>query len=159
MRADGRVRQLWGVLVPRELLLDPDIRAAAALLAAGPAAALTGLTAAWLQGCSAAATSAVHVAVPYSCSLRTQQGLVVHQGRRLLEEVIEVRGLRAVVLESRSLSCSARTWPGALSPSPIRQPRCFPRGNDRHFAAASPIDWPPGPTVGVQPARVGCSRW
>jgi Protein of unknown function (DUF559) len=99
MRADGRIRQVWGVLVPRELLLDPDTRAAAALLAAGPAAALTGLTAAWLQGCSAAATPAVHVAVPYSRSLRTQQGLVVHQGRRLLEEVIKVRGLRAVVLE------------------------------------------------------------
>lgn len=99
MRADGRIRQVWGVLVPRELLLDPDTRAAAALLAAGSRAALTGLTAAWLQGCSAAATPAVHVAVPYSRSLRTQQGLVVHQGRKLLEEVIEVRGLRAVVLE------------------------------------------------------------
>jgi hypothetical protein len=56
MRADGRIRQLWGVLVPRELLLDPDTRAAAALLAAGPSAALTGLTAAWLQGCPSAAT-------------------------------------------------------------------------------------------------------
>lgn len=99
MRADGRVRQLWGVLLPRELLLDPDTRAAAALLAAGPAAALTGLTAAWLQGCPAAATPIVHVAVPYSNSLRTQQGLVVHQGRRLLNEVIDVRDLRAVILE------------------------------------------------------------
>ncbi|MGH3918065.1 MAG: DUF559 domain-containing protein [Pseudonocardiaceae bacterium] len=99
MRADGRIRQIWGVLVPRELLLDPDTRAAAALLVAGPTAALTGLTAAWLQGCPAAATPDVHVAVPYSRSLRTQQGLVIHQGRRLLEEVIEVRGLRAVLLE------------------------------------------------------------
>ncbi|MGH3753080.1 MAG: DUF559 domain-containing protein [Pseudonocardiaceae bacterium] len=99
MRADGRIRQLWGVLVPRELLLDPDTRAAAALLAAGPTAALTGLTAAWLQGCPAAAMPVVQVAVPYSSSLRTQQGLVVHQGRRLLAEVIEVRGLRAVAIE------------------------------------------------------------
>ncbi|MGH3823146.1 MAG: DUF559 domain-containing protein [Pseudonocardiaceae bacterium] len=99
MRADGRIRQIWGVLVPRESLLDPTTRAAAALLAAGPAAALTGLTAAWLQGCPAAATPAVHVAVPYSSSLRTQDGLVVHQGRRLLNEVIEVRELRTVALE------------------------------------------------------------
>lgn len=99
MRADGRVRQLWGVLVPRELFLDPDTRAGAALLAAGPAAALTGLTAAWLQGCPAAAIPTVHVAVPYSRSFRTQQGLVVHQSRRLLTDVIEVRGLRAVPLE------------------------------------------------------------
>jgi hypothetical protein len=87
------------VLVPRELLLDPDTRAAAALLAAGPTAALTGLTAAWLQGCPAAATPVVHVAVPYSSSLRTQEGLVVHQGRRLLNEVIEERGLRTAELE------------------------------------------------------------
>lgn len=99
MRADGRIRQLWGVLVPRELLLDPDSRAAAALLAAGPTSALTGLTAAWLHGCSAAATPVIHVAVPYSSGLRTKDGLVVHQGRMLLNEVIEVRDLRTVVLD------------------------------------------------------------
>jgi hypothetical protein len=87
------------VLVPRELLLDPGTRAAAALLAAGPAAALTGLTAAWLQGCSAAVTPVVHVAVPYSSSFRTKEGLFVHQGRRLLTEVTEVRGLRTVALD------------------------------------------------------------
>ncbi len=98
LRADGRIRQIWGVLVPMDSLLDPDTRAAAALLVAGPPAALTGLTAAWLQGCPAAATPAVHVAVPYSSSLRTQEGLVVHQGRGLLNEVIEVRKLRTVTL-------------------------------------------------------------
>jgi hypothetical protein len=99
LRADGRIRPLWGVLVPQESLLDPDTRAAAALLVAGPTAALTGLTAAWLHGCPAAATPVVHVAVPYSSSLRTQEGLVVHQGRGLLSEVIEVRQLRTVALE------------------------------------------------------------
>ncbi|HEY6424389.1 MAG TPA: DUF559 domain-containing protein [Pseudonocardiaceae bacterium] len=98
MRANGRIRQIWGVLIPRELLLDPLTRARAALLAAGPEAALTGLSAAWLQGCPAAATPTVHVAVPYSRSLRTQEGLVVHQGLRLLDEVIEVQGLRALPL-------------------------------------------------------------
>jgi hypothetical protein len=98
LRADGRIRQIWGVLVPRDSLLDPDTRAAAALLVAGPKAALTGLTAAWLQGCPAAATPAVHVAVPYSSSLRTQEGLLVHQGRGLLNEVIEVRQLRTVTI-------------------------------------------------------------
>lgn len=99
MRADGRLRQIWGVLVARECLLDPDTRAAAALLVAGPSAALTGLTAAALQGCPAAATPGVHVAVPYSSSLRTKEGLVVHQGRGLLNEVVAVRGLRTVALE------------------------------------------------------------
>ncbi|MGQ0773865.1 MAG: DUF559 domain-containing protein [Pseudonocardiales bacterium] len=99
MLADGRIRQIWGVLIPRETLLDPFIRASAALLAAGSTAALTGLTAAWLQGCPAAESCTVHVAVPYSRSLRAREGLVVHQGRRLLEEVIDVRGLRTVSLE------------------------------------------------------------
>ncbi len=99
LRADGRIRQIWGVLVPRELLLDPNTRAAAALLVAGPKAALTGLTAAWLQGCPAATTPAVHVAVPYSSSLRTQEGLIVHQGCGLLKKVIEVRKLRTVTLD------------------------------------------------------------
>ncbi|HZS20696.1 MAG TPA: hypothetical protein VFA63_06895, partial [Pseudonocardiaceae bacterium] len=32
LRADGRIRQIWGVLVRRDGLLDPDTRAAAALL-------------------------------------------------------------------------------------------------------------------------------
>lgn len=100
MIADGRIRRLWGVLVPRELFLDPYTRAAAALLAAGPDAALTGLTAAWLHGCPAAEFRTVHVAVPYSRSLRVQDGLVVHQGRRVLEDVCEVRGLRVVSLEA-----------------------------------------------------------
>jgi hypothetical protein len=99
LRADGRLRPLWGVLVPQESLLDPDTRAAAALLVAGPTAALTGLTAAWLQGCPVAATPVVHVAVPYSSSLRTREGLIVHQGRGLLSEVIEIRDLRTVALE------------------------------------------------------------
>lgn len=99
LRADGRLRPLWGVLVPQESLLDPDTRAAAALLVAGPTAALTGLTAAWLQGCPVAATPVVHVAVPYSSSLRTREGLIVHQGRGLLSEVIEIRNLRTVALQ------------------------------------------------------------
>ncbi|MGH3913517.1 MAG: DUF559 domain-containing protein [Pseudonocardiaceae bacterium] len=99
MLADGRVRQIWGVLIPGEMVLDPFTRASAALLAAGSAAALTGLTAAWLQGCPAAESFTVHVAVPYSRSLRAREGLVVHQGRRLLDEVSEVRGLRTVSLE------------------------------------------------------------
>ncbi|MGH3937684.1 MAG: DUF559 domain-containing protein [Pseudonocardiaceae bacterium] len=99
MLADGRIRQLWGVLIPREMVLDPFIRASAALLATGSTAALTGLTAAWLQGCSAAESCIVHVVVPYSRSLRVREGLVVHQGRKLLEEVIDVRGLRTVPLD------------------------------------------------------------
>lgn len=99
MLADGRLRRIWGVVVPRELLLEPYTRASAALLAAGPTAALTGLTAAWLQGCPAAVSPTVYVAVPYARSLRSQDGLIVHQGHRLLDEVIEVRSLPTVPLD------------------------------------------------------------
>lgn len=98
--ADGRLRRLWpGVLAPREQLLDPLTRAAGALLFLGPAAALTGPTAAWLHGCPAAVGPVVHVAVPYSRSVRSRQGLAVHQGRLLLDELVDVGGLAVVPLE------------------------------------------------------------
>lgn len=99
MLGDGRIRRLWGVLVPRELFFDSYTRAAAASLVAGSEAALTGLTAAWLHGCPAAEFGTVHIAVPYARCLASTEGLVVHQGRRLLEDIVEIRGLRSVTLE------------------------------------------------------------
>lgn len=99
MLGDGRIRRLWGVLVPRELFFDAHTRAAAALLVAGSEAALTGLTAAWVHGCPAAGSGTVHVAVPYTRCLASKEGLAVHQGRRLLAHVVEVGGLRSVALE------------------------------------------------------------
>ncbi|MGH4026761.1 MAG: endonuclease domain-containing protein [Pseudonocardiaceae bacterium] len=99
MLADGRIRRLWGVLVPCDLFFDPYTRAAAALLVAGSEAALTGLTAAWLHGCRAAEFGTVHIAVPYARSLAAKEGLVVHQGRQLLADVVELGGLRSVSLE------------------------------------------------------------
>ncbi|MGH3980338.1 MAG: DUF559 domain-containing protein [Pseudonocardiaceae bacterium] len=107
--ATGRLRVLWsGILVPRDLVLDPITRATAALLAAGTDAALTGLTAAWLQGCSAATTPVVHVVVPYSRWVRGGDGFVVHHGRRQLEDVVTVHGLRALPLDAAvtELLCS-----------------------------------------------------
>jgi len=98
--ADGRLRRLWpGILVPRDLLLDPLARAEGALLRVGPEGALTSATAAWLHGCGAAAGPEVHVAMPYSRSIRSHPGLVVHQGAGLLDEIIDVRGLAAVPLD------------------------------------------------------------
>lgn len=98
--ASGQVCELWcGVLVPREQLLDPLVRATVALQALGPEAALTGRTAAWLHGCPAAADSTVHVAVPYSRYQRSRVGLVIHHGRTLLDDVVVVSGLRAVPLD------------------------------------------------------------
>lgn len=99
--ADGRLRELWpGVLVPRHRVFDPMVRASAALRYAGPEAALTGRTAAWLQGCAAASSPTVHVLVPYSRWVRSQQGLVVHHGRTIAADVVRIQELRVVALEA-----------------------------------------------------------
>lgn len=98
--ASGQLRELWcGILVPHGQLLDPLVRATVALRALGPEAALTGRTAAWLQGCPAACDPTVHVAVPYSRHHRSREGLAVHRGRTLLDDVVLVRGLRTVALD------------------------------------------------------------
>lgn len=99
--ADGRLRELWpGVLVLRHRVFDPLVRADAALRYAGPDGALTGRTAAWLQGCPAAVSPTVHVLVPYSRWVRSLQGLVVHHGRNTGADVVQVQGLRVVALEA-----------------------------------------------------------
>ncbi len=96
----GQLCELWcGMLVPREQVLDPIVRATAALRGLGPEAALTGRTAAWLQGCPAAADSTVHVAMPYSRHQRSRDGLAVHHGRGLLDDVVLADGLRTVPLD------------------------------------------------------------
>lgn len=98
--ASGQLRELWcAMLVPAEQVLDPLVRATAALRGLGKEAALTGRTAAWLQGCPAAADQTVHVALPYSRHQRSRGGLAVHHGRRLLEEVVQVAELRTVPLD------------------------------------------------------------
>lgn len=97
----GAVVPLWsGVLVSRETLLDPRVRARAAVLVGGPDAALVARTAAWLHGCEYARGPVVHLGVPYSRYLRCREGLVVRQGRGLLDEVTEVDGLPTVPIES-----------------------------------------------------------
>ncbi len=97
--ASGRLCELWGILVPRERLLDPLVRTTVALQVMGPQAALTGRTAAWLHGCPAAAEPTVHVAVPYSRYQRSRAGLAIHHGRTLLDEVVLASGLRALPLD------------------------------------------------------------
>lgn len=96
----GRLCELWcGILVPREQALDPLVRATVALQALGPQAALTGRTAVWLQGCPAAEQLTVHVAVPYSRYQRSREGLAIHHGLTLLDEVELARGMRTVPLD------------------------------------------------------------
>jgi hypothetical protein len=96
----GQLCELWcGILVPRWQVLDPFVRATAALRGLGPEAALTGRTAAWLQGCPAATDATVHVALPYSRHQRSRDGLAVHHGRGLLDEVVQADGLRTIPLD------------------------------------------------------------
>lgn len=107
---DGRLRLLWpGVLVEPTRRLDPRTAAAAALLLAGPSAVLTGPTAAWLHGCTAAGHPDSHLLLPYDEWLRRRPGLVVHHGRWSEYDVEEVDGLPVLVLDHviSELLCTA----------------------------------------------------
>lgn len=72
---------------------QPLTLAAAGCLASGPDAIVTGPTAAFLHGCTAAEPAPVHVVVPYGSRRRTRPGLVVHNGRALDADRRTVAGL------------------------------------------------------------------
>lgn len=80
-------------------ILDVRTRAAAAILVAGKNAVLSGPTAVALHGCSAAESADVHLTIPYSRSVRSRPGLVVHQNFYILEDVVHVRGLPIFALD------------------------------------------------------------
>lgn len=109
--ARGRLRQLWrGVLVDSSRILDVRTRAVAALLFCGGEAAVSGPTAAWLYGCTAAETGEIHVLVPYGHSARRRPGLVVHNGPTPSEDFVELGELRVLAFERviADLLCTAR---------------------------------------------------
>jgi Protein of unknown function (DUF559) len=96
----GELRALWtGVVVESARWLDPWTRAAAALLLAGPGSVLTGVTAAFLHGCTSCDASVTHVLVPYGRCLRSRAGLVVHHGGFFADDVAEREGLRVLPLD------------------------------------------------------------
>ena len=98
--ASGQLAALWrGVLVDHARLLDPLTRAAAACIVVGPTAAVWGLTALRLHGCTAADSSTVHVITPYIRWSRCHEGLRVHQGRVPADGLTAVRALPAVMLD------------------------------------------------------------
>lgn len=113
----GRLTRLWsGVLVRTVDLNDPATLAAAALLAAGPEAALSGPTAARMYGCTAIASPKTHVTVPYSRWIRSRGSLVVHHDRFGHDDVVELDGLRVMTLDYTfaELLCTERK-PTALA--------------------------------------------
>ena len=96
----GVVTALWaGVLVDPARTADPLTRASAAVHLAGIDGVLTGPTAAYLHGCTAAEATPIHVVVPYGHWLRSQRGLVVHNGRNVEADRVEVAELPALALE------------------------------------------------------------
>lgn len=99
VRSGLLVRPWPGVLIRETDRGDPPTMAAAALLAAGPEAALSGPTAARMYGCTAIDSPGVHVTVPYSRWIRSRGGLVVHHDRFGPDDVVELDGLRVMVLD------------------------------------------------------------
>lgn len=105
--------QPWrGVIVLGSRELDPLTRASAGLLAAGPDAVLSHDTAAVLHGCTALATTDVHVTVPYSHWAKSRKGLIVHHDRFAREDVVERHGLPVLDLETvvAEVLCTRRPW-------------------------------------------------
>lgn len=112
-----RLVRCWrNVLADPARALDPRTRAAAALLLTGSRAVLTGSTAAWLHGCTAADTARIHVLLSYDRSVRSRRGLAVHSGRFQEEDVVELDGLRVLALDLviSELLCTA-SRPSALA--------------------------------------------
>jgi hypothetical protein len=99
MRDNRLVRYSRTVLVDRGRMLELRTRAAAALLTIGRRAVLTSHTAALLHGCTAADDGLIHVLASYEHQLRRRGDLAPHQGSFEEHDVVELNGLRVLVLE------------------------------------------------------------
>lgn len=90
----GVLAQIWrGVVIRADSAVDVRTRAAAAMLAVGPHAVLSGPTAVALHGYDAAGCGDIHLTVPYSHSARSRPGLVLHQDRFDRASVVRISGL------------------------------------------------------------------
>ncbi|MBC6448462.1 endonuclease domain-containing protein [Actinokineospora xionganensis] len=87
------------VVLERKRMLEMPTRAAAGLLHVGPGSALTGPTAAWLYGCTAADIGVVHILTSYHRPIRGRAGLAVHSGILDGLDTTELAGLRVVGLD------------------------------------------------------------
>jgi hypothetical protein len=113
--ARGELRTLWtGVVVENRSCGELRTRAAAALLLAGPDAALCGPTAAALHGCRSIESADVHIVVRPEHILKKRPGLVVRHVGFYADDVVEIDGLRVLALErvASDLLCSGRPADG-----------------------------------------------
>lgn len=98
--ADGTFGSPWpGVVVDPARAADPLTIVAAGLLAGGPGARVSGATAAFLHGLGAATPTPVDLLVPYGNKRPSRQGLVLHRGRDLVDDTIEIRGIATLTLD------------------------------------------------------------
>ncbi|WP_245950066.1 DUF559 domain-containing protein [Saccharothrix carnea] len=105
------------VVIQRQRMTSLHTRAAAALLMAGPDAVLTDHTAVWLHGCTAAETDRVHILLDYDRRVRPRPDLAVHYHQYDPADVVEVDGLRCMVLDYAiaDLLCRGRHRSTALA--------------------------------------------
>ncbi|MPY77441.1 MAG: DUF559 domain-containing protein [Actinophytocola sp.] len=88
----------------RDVLIDPRratefrCRAAAALLAAGPNAALSSHSALVVRGITAADAAPIHLLLPYPCKRRRRTDVAVHHNHLIDYDTEHVAGLRTVML-------------------------------------------------------------
>jgi hypothetical protein len=108
--SSGELSSPWpGVLVEAARAAEPSTVIAAGWLASGPDAIITGPTAAFLHGWTAAEPTPVHVVVPYGSKKRTRPGLIVHNGRSLDVDRRVIDGLPVLCAERvvTDLVCTA----------------------------------------------------
>ncbi len=150
----GVVKPMWtGVVVETPRALDLRTRAAAALLTLGPHAVLCGPTAVLLHGCTATASTDVHVLVPYRCKPRNRPGLVVHHSCFYAEQVVELDGLRVLALPHvvADLLCTAEPADAlAIADDVLRAAE--PRSDELRTAVAQRLRARPDPRGTVRGA-------
>ena len=132
--ARGEVLSPWrGVLVDPLRGADPMTIISAAWLVTGPAALVTGPSAAFLHGLTAVAPTPVHLVVPYETHKRSRAGLVVHNGILLGER--PRRAARAPRPRPRSRARRSRLHAEALE-----RARRHRRGPRRHGGTGTHAD-------------------
>lgn len=94
----GVLQQIWrGVVVHAASVLNISTRPEAVMLVAGKNAVVSGPSALELHGVTGAAGTDVHITVPYSRSIRSRPGLVIHQNHVDQADVVDIEGLPVFV--------------------------------------------------------------
>ena len=110
---NGEIQSPWaGVLIDPLRAADPLTIIAAARLAVGDRAVVTGPSAAYLHGLTAVPPTPVHLVLPYEVRKQHRAGIVVHNGTMLEDDQEERQGLPTLSLERvvSDLACAPPPW-------------------------------------------------